>query len=241
VKADPQDNDEKEDSESLADVDDEDDAGESKSPDDEKAANAGSEGDDEEKEEEDDASKGKGKRGKGKKPKDEKASESEGSEYEVEKILDKRTKKGGQVDYLLKWRGYDEPTWETAKNVFCTDLVKQFEDSLLKEKAKKGTPGGKRKEPTGGKGKVDKRRKQKAEDDDSKVEDLKVGFEHGDEVLDIIGARMEDELLLFVSWDRKPDPPMTFIPARIANEKIPQKVIAFYESRLKFDQPKEAI
>lgn len=29
---------------------------------------------------------------------------------------------------------------------------------------------------------------------------VEFGFEFGDEVLDIIGARMDDELKLFVSW-----------------------------------------
>ena len=41
-------------------------------------------------------------------------------EYEVEKVLDKRVKKGGQVEYMVKWRGYDDPddnTWEPADNL----------------------------------------------------------------------------------------------------------------------------
>lgn len=40
-------------------------------------------------------------------------------EYEVEKVLDKRTKKG-QVEYLVKWKNYDDPddnTWEPADNL----------------------------------------------------------------------------------------------------------------------------
>ena len=58
-------------------------------------------------------------------------------EYEVEKVLDKRVKKvrllvnfslifshdvldQGQVEYLVKWRNYDDPddnTWEPADNL----------------------------------------------------------------------------------------------------------------------------
>ena len=31
-------------------------------------------------------------------------------EYEVEKILDKRTQKGGYTEYLVKWRNYEVKT-----------------------------------------------------------------------------------------------------------------------------------
>ena len=52
-------------------------------------------------------------------------------EYEVEKIIDKRTKKNGVVEYLVKWRSYDDPddnTWETADNLEgAENLVKKFE------------------------------------------------------------------------------------------------------------------
>ena len=30
-------------------------------------------------------------------------------EYEVEKVLERRMKKGGQVEYLVKWKNYDDP------------------------------------------------------------------------------------------------------------------------------------
>ena len=42
-------------------------------------------------------------------------------EYEVEKVLDKRVKKG-QVEYLVKWKNYDDPddnTWEPIGNLEC--------------------------------------------------------------------------------------------------------------------------
>ena len=41
-------------------------------------------------------------------------------EYEVEKVLDKRVKKGNSVEYLVKWKNYDDPddnTWEPADNL----------------------------------------------------------------------------------------------------------------------------
>ena len=42
-------------------------------------------------------------------------------EYEVEKIIDKRVKKGG-VEYFVKWKGWDDPsdnTWEPVDNLDC--------------------------------------------------------------------------------------------------------------------------
>ena len=38
-------------------------------------------------------------------------------EYDLEKVLDKRVKKGNAVEYLVKWKNYDDPddnTWEPA-------------------------------------------------------------------------------------------------------------------------------
>jgi len=171
--------------------------------------------------------------------------EGSGQEYDVEKVLDKKFK-NGKAQYLLKWKGYDKPTWEIEENVNCPDLVKEYEDAVKKGGGKKGAKGGKTREPgsTGGKGKGKgkKRNIQKIPEDDTRPEEEEeeqepdVGFEFGHEVLDIIGARMDDELKLFVSWVGKPGV-NTFLPARIAHEKIPQKVIAFYEDRLKFVLP----
>ena len=52
-------------------------------------------------------------------------------EYEVEKVLDKRTKKGGKVEYLVKWRGFedsDDNTWEPHENLEGAEAeIKKFE------------------------------------------------------------------------------------------------------------------
>lgn len=42
-------------------------------------------------------------------------------EYEVEKILDKRIRKGN-VEYYVKWKGWNDPadnTWEPVGNLDC--------------------------------------------------------------------------------------------------------------------------
>ena len=74
---------------------------------------------------------------------------SDGEVYEVEKILDKRTKKG-KTEYLIKWKGkckaggvlvaqsetlhrvagYEdeaENTWEPTDNLDCEDKIQDFE------------------------------------------------------------------------------------------------------------------
>ena len=47
--------------------------------------------------------------------------------HKVEKLLDKR-KYRRQVQYLVKWVGYDEPSWEPAKNILCPKLIEMFEN-----------------------------------------------------------------------------------------------------------------
>ena len=48
-------------------------------------------------------------------------------EYDVEKILDKRTYYG-KIQYLIKWKGYpiSESSWEPKSNLNCPELLKDF-------------------------------------------------------------------------------------------------------------------
>ena len=60
------------------------------------------------------------------------------NEYEVEEILDRRTlKKTRQgkriVEYLVKWIGYDDPTWENVNNLSCGGLIFDFHKKLKKK------------------------------------------------------------------------------------------------------------
>jgi len=72
---------------------------------------------------------------------DDESGEEEGEEvYVVESILDKRVRRG-EIEYLIKWKGYDNPednTWEPKGNCHCPDLIEDFEAKLkLKEKDRK--------------------------------------------------------------------------------------------------------
>lgn len=55
-------------------------------------------------------------------------------EFNVEKVLNKRTKPNGQVEYLLKWEGWSDAdnTWEPIENLSnCIHMIKRFEEEEL--------------------------------------------------------------------------------------------------------------
>eukprot|EP00092_Neocalanus_flemingeri_P087793 GFUD01110853.1.p1 GENE.GFUD01110853.1~~GFUD01110853.1.p1 ORF type:complete len:259 (+),score=91.30 GFUD01110853.1:42-779(+) len=58
----------------------------------------------------------------------------EEEDYEVEKIIEKRTAKKGKVEYLVKWKNFDDPadyTWEPSNNLKAVKhLVDKFEKDL---------------------------------------------------------------------------------------------------------------
>jgi len=52
------------------------------------------------------------------------------NEYEVDKIIAKRYKRG-KTEYRVRWKGYNEndDTWEPTANLHCPDMIRQFNDS----------------------------------------------------------------------------------------------------------------
>ena len=61
-------------------------------------------------------------------------------EYEVEKILDKRLMKG-KLEYLVKWIGWEEGTWEPARNLDGSqNLIDIFEKAELEAATKADSP-----------------------------------------------------------------------------------------------------
>lgn len=148
--------------------------------------------------------------------------EEEEEEFTVEKVVDSRMR-GGKKEYLLKWKGYPdtENTWEPEENLDCPELILGYED---KKKAKEAEKSQKRKSAPGGKEEPSK--KKKKEDSDKPR-----GFERGLTPERVIGATdSSGELMFLMKWQGSDEADL--VPARQANIKCPQIVIAFYEERL---------
>lgn len=76
---------------------------------------------------------------------DEREEQDEDEEYEVDTILDSRTDKDGNVEYLVKWKFEDDgegddgdeedrTTWEPRENLACPELLQQFEDNKREQR-----------------------------------------------------------------------------------------------------------
>ncbi|VDI52201.1 chromobox protein 1 [Mytilus galloprovincialis] len=112
------------------------------------------------------------------------------------------------------------------ENLDCPDLIEEFEEKKKKkdlEKKRKSTNG-----PDEGAAK----KKKKVADAKSTEEDNKPrGFDRGLQPERIIGATdSSGELMFLMKW--KDSDEADLVPARQANVKCPQIVIAFYEERL---------
>ncbi|OJD27197.1 hypothetical protein ACJ73_01402 [Blastomyces percursus] len=60
-------------------------------------------------------------------------------EWQVDEVLDSRIKRVGgilRLEYLVKWKGYDESTWEPSENLIpgCDELVSAFHTKWKQEK-----------------------------------------------------------------------------------------------------------
>ena len=63
----------------------------------------------------------------------------ENEEFAVEKIIEKHLSPDGNVQYLIKWKGYDEKdnSWEPIENLHCDDLIEEFEKNQIKHSSLK--------------------------------------------------------------------------------------------------------
>ncbi|XP_063700339.1 heterochromatin protein 1-like [Culicoides brevitarsis] len=186
-------------------------------------------------------------------------SEDESEDYVVEKIVNRRVNKG-KVEYLLKWKGYDESqnTWEPKENLECPELIKEFEDKRKsgkekeKEKEKDSKPTKRKtdealgtsddekeakKQKSNNKNSVGSKNKENNTKDksDEEIEEGKTGFDMGYVPEKIIGATDQDGKLLFlVQWKGKNKAQL--VESKIARKHCPDLVIDFYEARLTWQQ-----
>lgn len=151
------------------------------------------------------------------------AEEEEEEEFVVEKIIDSRVK-GGKKEYFLKWKGFpdSENTWEPHDNLDCPELIQAYED-----KAKKKKEDAKKRKKEDDDSSSSKKKKKVVEDEENKPR----GFDRGLQPERIIGATDSGgELMFLMKW--KDSDEADLVPARQANIRCPQIVIAFYEERL---------
>lgn len=148
--------------------------------------------------------------------------------YFVESILDRRIR-NGVVEYFLKWKGYrdSENTWEPEANLDCADLISVFEEKRKKNEAlqKEKVIPSKKKELTG-------TSLAGAFAEDKKLQ----GFDRGLAPDRIIGLTdTHGELMFLLKWHGTEEADL--VPAKQANERIPQMVIQFYEERATWRNP----
>lgn len=55
--------------------------------------------------------------------------------YEVEKVVGKMFDEEGKVSYKLKWKGYNEATWESKDYCNCPQLIDSYESQLARRQS----------------------------------------------------------------------------------------------------------
>lgn len=66
------------------------------------------------------------------------SSSEEEEEYEVEKVMGKKGS-GSTLKYLIKWKGYQKPTWEPAANCDCKEMIIAYERQNAESSKQKRT------------------------------------------------------------------------------------------------------
>ncbi|XP_030644683.1 chromobox protein homolog 3a isoform X2 [Chanos chanos] len=150
---------------------------------------------------------------------------SEPEEFVVEKVLDQRVV-NGKVEYFLKWKGFSDAdnTWEPEENLDCPELISAFLES---QKAVTEKPESNKRKPPADEPETEESKAKKKKEMTEKPR----GFARNLEPERIIGATdSSGELMFLMKW--KDSDEADLVPAREANTRCPQVVIAFYEERL---------
>jgi len=139
----------------------------------------------------------------------------EEGEFHVEKIVDKRIRKG-RVEYYLKWKGFanSENTWEPIKNLRCSEIIEEFEKNRRQEMERIA---------------AEKKRRLQMEQSDKPKKIY--GFDRGLEAEEVLGAtEFNGKIMLLIKWEGNNGAEL--VPAYIANAKCPQKVINYYQNNI---------
>lgn len=164
------------------------------------------------------------------------SSELSAEEYEVEKIVGKRVHNGG-VQYCIKWVGYPDSanTWQDVDTMDCAQLIEEFErshrpTSPRRVSSSQSRPSQTTSHPQEALKRSTRDRRNKTRRDP--YADLPKG-DWEDQVLKVetVARDSEGQLVVWLNWRNGTS---SQAPAGEANVRCPQKIIAFYESRLKF-------
>ena len=68
--------------------------------------------------------------------------EANDTEYDVERILDKRTRKG-ITEYKIRWKGYsdEDDTWEPTSHLNCPEKIREFQQRKVAESSGRRSRG----------------------------------------------------------------------------------------------------
>lgn len=150
-------------------------------------------------------------------------------EYEVERLLAKRTR-GGRVEYLIKWLGYpeSESTWQAVDTMNCPELIAAFEREHSSSPARSAGASGRRT--------ASPHRQVRSADTKGPFEPDSKPWTPGDwedavDSVDTVTRTDSGQLHVWLLW-RSGE--LSEELAEEANVRCPQKVIEFYQSRLKF-------
>lgn len=143
----------------------------------------------------------------------------EDGEFHVERIVDKRIRKG-RVEYYLKWKGFshEDNTWEPIKNLRCPEIIDQFERIRKEEQQRHNSLSN------------DKNKRKLHE---LSHHNILYGFDKGLVAERVLGAtQAKGVIMLLIKWQGING--CELVPNYVANVRCPQKVIQFYEQNTKW-------
>ncbi|XP_019894582.2 heterochromatin protein 1-like [Musca domestica] len=181
-------------------------------------------------------------------------------EYIVERVCGRR-RRNGRIEYLLKWKGYPETqnTWERKEHLNCSALLRKFEKEQNFRANMNSASGTKKNISSITKGRISSKRKlgnsktivrkniehkqdskpkrkpsceSKHSNNNSKFLHI-TRFHRGIEAETIIGAfEINGNIHFLIRF--KGVKRTGIVPASVANIKIPQMVIKFYEDHISY-------